>query len=305
MPQYNITRLNFREVQIPSAGRGMAADVSLSVTNDYPISLEIPALGFDILVPNCASDEPYILLADAITDSVVVHPYSDVKVDVGGIVRQLPDTLTTTCPNSDSSPLDLLLGDYIHGHDTTIFVRGSNAPAGDTPEWITKIMSSVTVPVPFSGHTFDNLVQNFSLTDVHFGLPDPYAEPGTPESNPSISGNIEVLAGLPKEMNFGINVSRVRADADVFYKGKKLGVLELKKWQAANSTKTTEDGIPSIKIVSQIRDAPLNITDEDVFDDVVQALFFGGRPVSLKVKALVDVEVGTVLGEFIIRDVPG
>jgi hypothetical protein len=305
MPQYNITRLNFREVQIPSAGRGMAADVSLSVTNDYPISLEIPALGFDILVPNCASDEPYILLADAITDSVVVHPYSDVKVDVGGIVRQLPDTLTTTCPNSDSSPLDLLLGGYIHGQDTTVFVRGSNAPAGDTPEWITKIMSSVTVPVPCPGHTFDNLVQNFSLTDVHFGLPDPFAEPGTPESNPSISGNIEVLAGLPKEMNFGINVSRVRADADVFYKGKKLGVLELKKWQAANSTKTTEDGITSIKIVSQIRDAPLNITDEDVFDDVVQALFFGERSIILKVKALVDVEVGTVLGEFIIRDVPG
>ena len=305
MPQYNITRLNFREVQIPSAGRGMAADVSLSVTNDYPISLEIPALGFDILVPNCASDEPYILLADAITDSVVVHPYSNVKVDVGGIVRQLPDTLTTTCPNSDSSPLDLLLGGYIHGQDTTVYVRGSNAPAGDTPEWITKIMSSVTVPVPCPGHTFDNLVQNFSLTDVHFGLPDPFAEPGTPESNPSISGNIEVLAGLPKEMNFGINISRVRADADVFYKGKKLGVLELKKWQAANSTKTTEDGITSIKIVSQIRDAPLNITDEDVFDDVVQALFFGERSIILKVKALVDVEVGTVLGEFIIRDVPG
>jgi len=305
MPQYNITRLNFREVQIPSAGRGMAADVSLSVTNDYPISLEIPALGFDILVPNCVSDEPYILLADAITDSVVVHPYSDVKVDVGGVIRQLPDTLTTTCPNSDSSPLDLLLGDYIHGQDTTLFVRGSNAPAGDTPEWITKIMSSVTVPVPFPSHTFDNLVQNFSLTDVHFGLPDPLAEPGTPESNPSISGNIEVLAALPKEMNFGINVSRVRANADVFYKGKKLGVLELKKWQAANSTETTEDGIPSIKIMSQIKDAPLNITDEDVFDDVVQALFFGGRSVMLKVKALVDVEVGTVLGEFIIRDVPG
>jgi len=305
MPQYNITRLNFREVQIPSAGRGMAADVSLSVTNDYPISLEIPALGFDILVPNCVSDEPYILLADAITDSVVLHPYSDVKVDVGGVIRQLPDTLTTTCPNSDSSPLDLLLGDYIHGQDTTLFVRGSNAPAGDTPEWITKIMSSVTVPVPFPSHTFDNLVQNFSLTDVHFGLPDPLAEPGTPESNPSISGNIEVLAALPKEMNFGINVSRVRANADVFYKGKKLGVLELKKWQAANSTETTEDGIPSIKIMSQIKDAPLNITDEDVFDDVVQALFFGGRSVMLKVKALVDVEVGTVLGEFIIRDVPG
>jgi hypothetical protein len=305
MPKYNIIRLNFREVQIPSGNRGMAADVSLSVTNDYPISLEIPPLGFDILVPNCASNEPYILLADAITDKVVVEPHSDVKVDVGGIIRQLPETLTTTCPNSDSSPLDLLLGDYIHGQDTTIFVRGSNAPAGDTPDWITKLISSVTVPVPFPGHTFNNLIRNFSLTDVHFGLPDPFAEPDTPESNPTISGNIEVLAGVPKEMNFGINVSRVRADADVFYKGKKLGVLELKKWQAARSTRTIDVDIPSIKIVSQIRDAPLNITDEDVFNDVVEALIFLGRPVILKIKALVDVEVGTVLGEFIIRGVPG
>lgn len=283
----------------------MAADVSLSVTNKYPVSLEIPPLGFDILVPNCASNEPYILLADAITDEVIVKPYSDVKVDVGGIVRQLPDTLTTTCPNSDSSPLDLLLGGYIHGQDTTIFVRGSNAPGADTPEWITKIISSITVPVPFPGHTFNNLIRNFSLTDVHFGLPDPFAEPGTPESNPSISGNIEVLAGLPKEMNFGINVSRVRANADVFYKGKKLGVLELKKWQAASSTRMADDDNPSLQIVSRIKDAPLNITDEDVFDDVVQALIFDGRPVVLKVEALVDVEVGTVLGQFVIRDVPG
>lgn len=305
MPQYNITRMNIREVQIPSSNGGLAADVSLSVTNDYPIGLEIPPLGFDILVPNCALNEPYILLADAITDKVVVEPRSNVKVDVDGIVRQLPETLTTACPNSDSSPLDLLIQEYVHGQDTTIFVRGSNAPARDTPEWIAKLISSITVPVPFPGHTFNNLVRNFSLTDVHFGLPDPLAEPGTPESNPSISGNIEVLAGLPKEMNFGINVSRVRANADIFYKGKKLGNLQLKKWQTANSTRITEDDGPSIKIISRIKGAPLNITDEDLFDDVVEALIFSGRPVILKVKALVDVEVGTVLGEFVIRDVPG
>jgi hypothetical protein len=305
MPQYNITRLNFREVQIPLGPRGIAVDVSLSVANEYPIGLEIPSLGFDILVPNCASNEPYLLLADATTDVVVVEPYSDVKVDVGGIVRQLDDTLTTNCPGSDLSPLDLLLGGYIHGQDTKIFVRGSNAPGPDTPEWITKIISSVTIPVDFPGHAFDNLVRNFSLADVHFGLPDPNAEPGTPESSPSVSGNIEVLASLPKEMNFGINVSHVRATADVFYRGKKLGVLDLGKWQPASSMKVPEMDIPTLKIMSRIREAPLIITDEEVFNDVVQALFFSGKPVILKVKALVDVMVRTVLGELIIRDVPG
>ncbi len=140
---------------------------------------------------------------------------------------------------------------------------------------------------------------------MHFGLPDPFAEPGTPESNPSISGNIEVVAALPKEMNFNINISRVRANTDVFYKGKKLGSLDLEKWQSANSTKMMEDETPSIKIKSRIIDAPLNITDDDVFDDVVQALIFSGKPVILKVKALVELEMGTVLGKFVIKQLPG
>ena len=47
LPEYNITRLNFRE-----ASRGMAADVSLSVINRYPVGFSIPPLAFDILVPN-------------------------------------------------------------------------------------------------------------------------------------------------------------------------------------------------------------------------------------------------------------
>jgi hypothetical protein len=305
LPKYNITRLNFREIQVPASSRGMAADVSLSVTNDYAISLEIPSLGFDILVPNCAANQPHIRIADATTGEITVQPHSAVNVDVGGIVRDLPDTLTKACPGSIYSPLDLLLGSYIHGNDTTIFVRGSNAPAPTTPDWITEIISSVTVPVPFPGHSFDNLVKNFSLTDVHFGIPDPFAKPGSPESNPMISGNIVVLAGLPKEMNFGVNVSRVRATADVFYKGNKLGYLDLKKWQAANSTRMDIDGIPSLKIESRIKEAPLYITDEDVFDKVVGDLIFKGRPLLLKIDALVDVAVGTVLGEFIVRDVPG
>ena len=53
LPEYNITRLNFRE-----ASHGMAADVSLSVTNKYPVGFDIPPLAFDILVPNCGLDEP-------------------------------------------------------------------------------------------------------------------------------------------------------------------------------------------------------------------------------------------------------
>lgn len=306
VPQYNITRLNFRDVPVTTDGhRGMAADVSLSLSNAYPIKLDIPPLGFDILVPNCGADDLYIQLADATTDTIHVEPYSDVTVNVGGVVRELPEPLLQTCPHSNKTPLDLLLGDYIHGNDTTIFVRGSNVPRGDTPDWITQIISSVTLPIPFPGHTFDGLIRNFSLTDTEFSLPDPWAEPGSDEASPQISGNIVVLAGLPKEMNFGINVSRVRAKADVFYKNEKMGELDLHKWQAAKSERVEHGGeAPEIKIESQIKNAPLNITDDDVFTDVLRALLLGGKTVMLKVEALVDVEVSTVLGKLVIKDLP-
>jgi hypothetical protein len=282
----------------------MAADVSISVINDYPINLEIPPLGFDILVPNCASDEPYIRLADATTGWVTVEAHSDVIVDVGGIVRQLPSAMTRACPDSELSPLDVLLGEYIHGQDATIYVRGSNSPTPETPDWIKDAISSITVPVPFPGRTFDKLIKNFSLSDVHFGLPDPFANPNTPQSNPSVSGNIEVLAALPKEMNFDMNVTKVRSTADVYYEEKKFGVLDLKNWQTANSTKVVDGMDSGLLIKARIEDAPLNVTDDDVFTDVMSDLFFGDKTVNLKVKALVDVEVITVLGKLVIREIP-
>ena len=282
----------------------MAADVSLSVVNSYPIALTIPPLGFNILVPNCGEDDPYIRLADATTAPIEVKAYSDVVVNVGGIVRELPHDLMQTCPQSNSSPLDLLLGDYIHGNETTIFVQGSNPPDGNTPEWITKIISSVTVPVPFPGRTFDGLIRNFSLTDTHFSLPDPWADPDSDDANPQISGNIVVIAGLPKEMNFGINVTAVNATADVSYKGKKLGELNLKKWQAAKSERIESAEEAQLRITSKMKDVPLYITDDDVFTDVLSALMLGGKTVILKIEALVDVRLSTVLGEMIIKDMP-
>ena len=126
-------------------------------------------------------------------------------------------------------------------------------------------------------------------------------------ANPKVSGNVLVTAGLPAEMNFGVNVTRVRAAADVFYKSKKLGELNLKKWQRANSTRI--DGKKSgdeatLKIQSRITDAPLNVTDSDVFSEVIQTLMFGGKPVLLDIKAAVDVKVVTSLGQLIIKEVP-
>jgi hypothetical protein len=306
VPAYNITKLNFEEVDIPGAAKkAMAADVSLKAFNKYPVQLDIPQLAFEILVPNCAVSDPYILIADATTEPVAIRPQTDVVVNARGLVRELPESLTRICPNSDSSPLDQLLRQYVKGEAATVFVRGKKG--GDTPDWLGEILSSVTVPIPFPGHSFDGFVRQFALNDVHFTLPDPFAEPGDPDANPKISANIVVTAALPAEMNFDVNVTKVRATSDVFYKHKKLGELNLKEWQPANSTKIEAkkgEQEAMLKIQAKITDAPLNVTDEDVFTEVVQALLFGGKEVNLKIEALVDVQIKTVLGALRLKDIP-
>lgn len=284
----------------------MAAEVSLTLTNEYPVTFTIPPLTFNILVQGCSPEQPYILLADAETEEIEVSPKSEVNVDVGGLIRQLPETLITACPESKKSPLDLLLSDYIHGDETTVYVRGSDAPSPNTPQWITDLLKSVIVPLPFPGHTFDNLIRDFSLANVHFSLPDPFAAPESPKSQPRLSAVVKALVNLPQEMNFPVNVDRVRADADVFYHEKKLGSLDLNKWQKANSTRIEAEGeTPAgLAVESVVKKAPLEITDDDVFADLVRAMVFGGKRIVLGVKALVDVETDSALGKFIVRDLP-
>jgi hypothetical protein len=303
MPRYNITRFNVEDGPFKGS---MLVDMSLSTFNEFPVQLDIPELAFEIMVPGCADKDPFIVVAEASTGETRVEPISDVSAHVYGVIHELPDSLTRACPHSSSSPLDMFLKQYMHGEPATLFVRGSSRPDGDTPKWIADILASVTLPVAFPGRTLDGLIRDFSLTDVHFTLPDPFADPNDPGANPRVSGNILVTASVPSEMNFGINVTNVRATADVIYKTRKMGELNLRKWQHANSTRVEGNGSdgPSLKIESRIIEAPLNITDSDVFSDVVQALLFGNKPIQLDVQALVDVKVKTSLGELVLREVP-
>ncbi|KAK3985795.1 hypothetical protein QBC44DRAFT_345051 [Cladorrhinum sp. PSN332] len=306
IPEYNITRLNFVEQPIPGNDRkAMAADVSIEAFNQYPISVNIPPLGFEILVPGCGPADT-IHVAAARTSPVAVHSHAQVVVQARGIISELSDSLMQACPNSDSSPLDLFFEKYLGNETTTVIVRGQRQPDSDTPDWLGEILSSITVSVPFPGRSFDNLIRSFSLTDVHFTLPDPMAKPDDPDSNPKVSGTILVLAKLPSEMNFSLDVKAVKANANVFYRHRKLGELILDKWQNANSTQIPESGDQEagLEIQSRIEDAPLNVTDPDVLSDVIQALLFGDKPITLDVDALVDVKVQTILGELVLKGVP-
>ncbi|KAK0894454.1 hypothetical protein LTR91_006836 [Friedmanniomyces endolithicus] len=310
IPAYKIKKLNVRDVELPNDGTGMAADVSLAVQNDYPVEFTAPPMSFSIFVDGCQKTDPYIKLADAETHEIHIQPKQQVELNVTGIAHHLPHILTQDCPGSNKSPLDTILGKYIHGEENTIYVQGSSSPQLHTPKWITDLISDIIVPIPLPGKTFGHLIKNFSLTDTHFSLPDPFAQPNTPAANPRISANVKALVALPEEMNFNLSVSHVRADATIFYHGKKLGKLDLRKWQEAhshrveNKDKDSKDSSPTLMVQSAIKNAPIDITDDDVFTDVLQELLFGGKNVMMHIQADVDVAVDSALGELVVRRIP-
>lgn len=304
LPHYNITKLNLGEAK--HGQKGLGADASIVVKNDFPLQITLPPVAVDVGIEGCSASDKHLMVGTAQTGQLNVKPNSDVKVDVTGNVEKLSDPLTQVCPNSAKSPLDAFLGDYMKGEDATIYINCCKFPDPATPDWARDLLKDITVPVPFAGKSMGNLIKNFSLADMHFSLPNPFAEPGTPEAAPKISGIVNVDIGLPNEMNFPIDVTQVKADADIYYHKKLLGKMNLDKWQKANSTRLEGHGSegPSLLVQSVIKKAPIKILDDDLFSQVVQALLFGGKSVLMDLRAAVSVGVDTPMGKLAVRGIP-
>ena len=280
-------------------------DASLKAMIDSPFALRVPRLGFEVLVPNCSPGDPHISVADAKTEVIQISPGHTTNMDVNGLIRGFSEELTSTCPGKKHSPLDFLVKSYMHGDKTTIYVRGVETPSLGTPAWMGDLLKNVTVPLPFTSDSLDNLVKNFTMSDVHFSLPNPLADPGSPESQLRASSTVKVLVSVPKQMNFHVDVPRVRATAAVYYNGTQFGVLELREWQKSNSTVITDrDGSPALFVQFPMKDAPLHVTNEGVLTDILQTLIFEGNSVNLTVAAAVDAKVATGMGQFAVRGIP-
>lgn len=301
MPKISVTKLDVHDAQHGA----MAVDALLAALFDSPVALTIPALGFEVMVPNCSPGDPPIMVADARTAEIHIRRDAPTSVSVDGLVDSLPDELTTTCPGRNDSPLDSLVSSYVQGNKTTIYVRGADAPLPETPDWIADFLRSTTVPLHFTGHALDNLVKNFTMSNTHFTLPDPFAEPGSPESRPAVSALVKVLIALPRQMNLRVDIPKVRAIATVYYDGKELGVMNIDKWQDANSTLVQDhDGSSALLVQSPIENTPLEVTDDGLLAQVVQELLFGTKKVVLHVAATVDTKVSTGLGRFAVHGIP-
>ncbi|KAL1960225.1 hypothetical protein VTO42DRAFT_8768 [Malbranchea cinnamomea] len=304
--EFNVTKLNLHDVPIAGNKTAVEADVSISLGNDYPIELAIPSLVFQVLVPNCNPGDPNILVGNATTEELEIKPRQPITVDVTGRLHEFPDELTSMCPGRASSPLDSLVERYIRGLETTIYVSGGDFQEPGAPSWLGNLFSNLIMPIPFTSRGFSHLIKRFSMTNVHIYLPESFAEPGSPEARPKVSSLVKVAVGLPKQMNFPINVSRVRSTADVYYKDDPLGKIDLQKWQHARSARNASAPVsaPELLVEFDVKKAPLEITNEDAFTDIVQTLIFYRKPLKLDVRAKVDAQTETPMGTFAIQDIP-
>ncbi|KAF3491886.1 uncharacterized protein GIQ15_01403 [Arthroderma uncinatum] len=306
VPEFNITELNVHERSGPGKSRAIEADVSVAISNKYPVHLTLPPFQFNIFVPNCDPNDAYIMVANATTDSVNVEPREPVTISLHGFAPKIPDQLTSNCPGTTTSPLDLLISKYIRGLVTTIYVRGGSLISPTIPQWLQELLNSVTVPLPFTSPGFSRLIKRFSMTNVHFYLPDPFAAPNSPDALPKVSALVRAIIDLPRQLDVPVNVSRVRTTADVFYHDHKLGIIDVKEWQNASVRRDVDgaDGKPTMIVEFDIQKAPLQVTDEDLLTEVLQKMMFEREDIPLRVDAHVDAELKSALGDFIVRDIP-
>ncbi|KJZ80411.1 hypothetical protein HIM_00261 [Hirsutella minnesotensis 3608] len=306
IPEYKIQNLTFFDAPIGHKGqKGVGANVSMILHNDYPLGLDIPSLGLQVLVPNCDASEANVEVATAVTDVIHVRPEADILARASGVVRQIPDSLIRPCPKTKLSPLDNFVNHYLRGESAKVLVRGKIPAESNLPGWFGSLLESIVVPIEFSGQNFDSLIRNFSLTDVNFKLPSPFADPNDPSGKPQVSGTVRVVAALPAEVKVDLNVDGLKADGDLIFHGRKFGELHLAHWQEAKSSiRSDPEDEDIITITSRVVNAPIDIVDSDVFGDIMQKLLFGDDDITLDVQSLVDVRVSTVLGKLVLRGIP-
>ncbi|KAL8243833.1 hypothetical protein R6Q59_010091 [Mikania micrantha] len=292
LPKIDMANFEVSEFGTPGNPEGLIVTADVSSANPLPIKFDIPPLVFEAMLMDCA--EQPLALGVMQTELIHVIPKERINTAVTGRVKQLPTALTQECPNSSSSPLDSFIRSYLEGRNTTVYVRGGQQDNERTPDWIGNILREMVIPVPVPSRRFENTIRDFSLSDVHFSLPE------DPDSYPVISALINVVVGLPKDIDVDIMVDRVRANADVFFQGEKMGELNLHEWQKSTSQKIGDE----LHVQSEVKDAPLNVTDNEVFSGVIQHLLWSGKGASLSVHANVDVSTATALGTFVVRNIP-
>ncbi|KAI5778198.1 hypothetical protein EDC01DRAFT_622872 [Geopyxis carbonaria] len=292
---------NFHVSEVSLHGKSIiSASAAVILENPFGLELQIPLLGFSVSLPGCKPLRR-LKFANVSTQELTITPNTDVEVQVSAMIESIPNELTDVCPGILLSPMDLFVGTYLLGDPAMVYVTGDALPMdGDSPTWLAKLLHGITFPVLITGHPMDNMIRSFDLSQVSLKLPPPTAHPDSPEALPYMNATVEVLVTVPDQINISFSITRLRVRTVISYKKKPFGWFDSKRWI---EVKTTLYG-GTLGAKGTLRDLPINITNYDVFESVVQELILGNEKPYLEISGNADVDTTTGLGNYVIRDIP-
>ncbi|ODQ52900.1 hypothetical protein SAICODRAFT_71330 [Saitoella complicata NRRL Y-17804] len=269
---------------------GIEVSADAHMRNPSPVGLTVPSLDWQILLPRCSPEE-LVELSKTTTPSIPIVPEKDVELHLSAHVPRLDPALTAVCDGRNTSSMDDFLLTYLAGNATTVYIRG--VPSSNTPAWMSRVLESLTLPVPFPGHKAENMIKNFQMSNVKLSIA---------AGIPLVSAVIEVTVGLPSEMQLGVNVTKVRASMVDLYDGPdKFGRLEMKDFAPAISRRDDEG---DVVVKTDISNVPFEVTDGVVFRGIMRSVIFGGKDVVIGMQGSVDAGIESGMGDFVVRNLP-
>lgn len=287
LPDFNITSIAVQD----SVDSGVVGQVALETTVRLPVDAAIPSANVQISIAGCGQE--LITLATGQNLPVKLHRNeSHIAVRAIGECREIPTKALAKCKDTPGlSPVDRIMQQYLAGNATTVYISG----IADGHSWIQDLLAQVSIPVDIPGTQADQLARDIELSNVKFNLPSFLGGGGKPK----ISGKISGVIDIPADVEVGIEVESIHVLADLLYKKRKFATIESPGWAPATSRFRTSREL-QVEVV--LRDAPVTITNQDIFSAILSELLGGNALVDVTGKG--DVRVETSLGQFEAHKLP-
>jgi hypothetical protein len=296
LPEYSVSAIQV----VDDPGVGTSVMATADVVNPYPVAVDVPRLGWTVFVAGCSPNDT-IRLTNAETGPISVRAGHNITVNVTSTVSSIAEELSRPCGDGPS-PLEILFQSVLDPTQNTTVLISGNHESTTLPSWIPDILSSIKLPIPIPNldtNTSD-LISAIHVSEMKITLPPPWAPPGTPHSQPKVSGVIEAIIRPPKEAaNVSINVTAVRADILLFDEGKKFGRVVVPVWSPAKTIQKSK-----IHVIARVAEVPIEVLDPIVFQRVMGKVLQGRGTVEIGVDGTVDAKVSVLVGDFVVRGIP-
>lgn len=289
LPEFNITTLAVQDSQ----DSGIVGQVALETEFRTLVNVQVPSVNVQVSIEGCKGELIPVATGKNLPFNLR-NSNSKIAVNAVGECRELPAEAFEKCPDtSGQSPIDRITQRYLAGNTTTVFISGPTVL--ENQSWIQKLLTQVTVPIDLPGSGTDQLARDIELLDVKFNLPSFLGGGGKPK----ISGKVRGVIDVPTDINVDVKIDSVHVLADLLYKKRKFATIESPGWSPAVSKFRAEKEL-QVEVV--LRDAPVTITNQDIFSSVVSELLGGN--VLVDVLGTGDVKVTTALGNLEAHELP-